>query len=103
MSGCRGERCRLPGAPRTKPYVRDSLGKTDQARAALRRAADRDSDLAEAYVNLGDACFRTGDAAGAIEALRHAIRLKPESASAHNNLATFDPQHPLSTITMDAL
>ncbi len=52
------------------------LGKSAEAKAALERALALDPDFAEAYENLGD-----------LEALRHAIRLRPGSATSHNNLA----------------
>jgi tetratricopeptide (TPR) repeat protein len=65
-----------------------SFGRPDQSAQTLRRALAIDSDLPEAYVNLGNALSRLGDQAGAIGALGNAIRLQPGSAAAHNNLAS---------------
>ena len=63
-------------------------GRPDHSAATLRSALRIDSDLPEAYVNLGNALSRLGDQAGAIGALGNAIRLQPGSAAAHNNLAS---------------
>jgi len=65
-----------------------SFGRPDQSARTLRSALGIDSDLPEAYVNLGNALSRLGDQAGAIGALENAIRLQPGSAAAHNNLAS---------------
>jgi tetratricopeptide (TPR) repeat protein len=65
-----------------------SSGRPDLSAATLRRATGIDSDIPEAYINLGDALSRLGDQAGAIIALGNAIRLQPGSAAAHNNLGS---------------
>jgi len=49
---------------------------------------DVDPELPEVYVNLGTALSRAGEQTAAIDALRNAIRLAPDFAAAHNNLAT---------------
>jgi tetratricopeptide (TPR) repeat protein len=65
-----------------------SFGRLGSSAQTLRSALGIDSDLPEAYVNLGNALSRLGDQAGAIGALGNAIRLEPGSAAAHNNLAS---------------
>jgi tetratricopeptide (TPR) repeat protein len=65
-----------------------TFGRPDLSAEALQRALQLESDLPEAYVNLGNALSRLGDQAAAIEALSTAIRLQPGSAAAHNNLAS---------------
>jgi tetratricopeptide (TPR) repeat protein len=61
-----------------------NAGRMADAISTFRRAID--SDIPEIYVNLGAALSRKGDRAGAIDAMRTAIRLAPDFAAAHNNL-----------------
>ncbi|HUQ90756.1 MAG TPA: tetratricopeptide repeat protein [Bryobacteraceae bacterium] len=62
-------------------------GRTGDAVATLRRAADIDPEIPEIHVNLGAALSRQGEQASAMDAIRTAIRLAPDFAAAHNNLA----------------
>jgi len=59
----------------------------DAARRHLDLAVALDPRLAPAWVNLGVARFRTGDAAGALEAYERALRVKPGHSSALTNMA----------------
>ena len=51
-------------------------------------------DYAEAYYNLGMALEQTGDAEGAIAALRSAVHFQPNSAIMHLGLALALAQNP---------
>ncbi len=65
------------------------LGRQDEARAALRRAAelDRDGSLAaRIHYNLGSVEAAAGDQAQAVKELRAALRLDPTDEQARHNL-----------------
>src|SRR5262249_34088579 len=60
---------------------------TREAIAAAERALELDPSLADAHVSIGVVQMHTGDLAGSIRSLRHAIALNPALALAHNMLA----------------
>src|SRR3954451_4168968 len=62
-------------------------GRTEQALPWLRKAAEIDPELSDAWVNLGVGLRRTGDLDGAEAAYRHALEANPEAASAYQDLA----------------
>ncbi len=66
----------------------ESLGRMRDAVRIFREVAQRNPDDASAFNNLSIDLSRTGDAKGAEEALREAIRLQPERAVFHMNLAS---------------
>jgi tetratricopeptide (TPR) repeat protein len=61
-------------------------GRTEDSIAAYRESVRLDSDLMEAYNNLGAAYGRTGRYQDAIEALNNAMRISPDYAEANFNL-----------------
>jgi protein O-GlcNAc transferase len=62
------------------------LGRSDEAERMLRRGLAVDASYATLHVNLGLVLKDSGDAAGALESLRTACELAPESAHAHSVL-----------------
>ena len=62
------------------------LGQLDLARKCLNKAIFVDSNLAEAYVELGLLFFESGDLDSAIENLMGALKIAPENFDALNNL-----------------
>ena len=62
-------------------------GGFDDAIAHLKQAASTPATAADAWLNLGRAYFRRGNAAEACEALRLAVDLRPDSAIAHYQLS----------------
>ena len=52
-------------------------GRLDQAEAAFAELAKLEPNVAELYANLGAVYFQEGKFDAAIDALRHALRLKP--------------------------
>lgn len=60
----------------------------EPARESLQVAVAIDPGLASAWVNLGVARRRSGDAEGAVAAYRRAIELEPRAVSAYQNLAS---------------
>jgi tetratricopeptide (TPR) repeat protein len=65
-----------------------SLGRTDEAAAAHRRAIALRPDYAEAHNNLGSALRDAGDVEAAEASYRRALDLKPDFGMASGNLAT---------------
>jgi Flp pilus assembly protein TadD len=65
----------------------ESMGRIQDAVRTFREVARRNPEDASAFNNLSIDLGRTGDAKGAEEALREAIRLQPERAVFHMNLA----------------
>jgi tetratricopeptide (TPR) repeat protein len=83
----------LERAPAT-PEVLNELGyvllhanRLNEAVARFRRALAVDPDLPEVWVNLGTALSKQGNQAGAIDALRTAVTLRPNLLAARSNLA----------------
>jgi tetratricopeptide (TPR) repeat protein len=62
-------------------------GRTDEALPWLRKAAEIDPELSDAWINLGVGKRRAGDLDGAEAAYRRALEINPEAASAYQNLA----------------
>lgn len=62
-------------------------GRLDQAEAAFAELAKLQPNAAEVYANLGAVYFQEGKLDGAIDALRHALRLKPALTKARTLLA----------------
>jgi hypothetical protein len=65
-----------------------TVGRFDEAEAAIRRAIAIRGDVAEMHVNLGNVLREKGDLPGAIAATRQAIRLRPDLADAHQTLGS---------------
>ena len=51
------------------------------------RQTESTLNLAHVYYNLGNAQFKTGDLAAAVESYRHTLRLVPQDIDAQHNLA----------------
>lgn len=67
----------------------EGLGRTAEARAAYETAIRWQGSQpvdAQPYLNLGDLKINQGDAAGAIDALKHAALLAPDNARIHEEL-----------------
>lgn len=62
-------------------------GRTEEPLPWLRKAAEIDPELSDAWVNLGVGLRRSGDLNGAEAAYRRALEVNPEAASAYQNLA----------------
>jgi predicted Zn-dependent protease len=62
-------------------------GRLDQAEAAFAELAKLEPNVAEVYANLGAVYFQEGKFDAAIDALRHALRLKPSLTRATTLLA----------------
>ncbi len=62
-------------------------GRWDQAEAAFVELAKLDPNVAEVYANLGAVYFQEGKLDDAIDALRHALRLKPSLVKVKTLLA----------------
>jgi predicted Zn-dependent protease len=62
-------------------------GRLDQAEAAFAELAKLQPNVAEVYANLGAVYFQEGKLDAAIDALRHALRLKPALTNAKTLLA----------------
>ncbi len=63
-----------------------TLGRLDEAEQMLRRGLAADAGYATLHVNLGLVLKDSGDAAGALDCLRTACALAPQSAHAHSVL-----------------
>jgi len=62
-------------------------GRAEEALPWLRKAAEIDPELSDAWINLGVGKRRSGDLDGAEAAYRRALEVNPEAASAYQNLA----------------
>lgn len=68
-------------------YILQKLERTDDAIAAFRRAAELDPDYVVGLLYLASSLGKDSNWAKAEFALRQAIEVRPDSASAHNDLA----------------
>ena len=66
----------------------NALSRSDEAAAAFESLIQDFPDLPEPYNNLAMLHVKRGDLAGAQQALQMAVRLRPDFAIAHGNLAT---------------
>lgn len=83
---------RLPATARALPYVAavsglEGLGQWAAAATAYHTALGRWPDSLGAWLGLANARHGAGDTAGAVAALREALRHHPDAALVHNNLA----------------
>jgi tetratricopeptide (TPR) repeat protein len=77
-----------PDAPdRLLAQVHQARGDWPAATAALRRLVSRNETSYEAHLALADALERTGDTAGAADALERAIWISPYEPAVHERLA----------------
>ena len=67
----------------------DALGLPDRAAQAFARAVQLDANWADAWVNLGVACYRQRRLGDAITAMRRALEVHPGHAAAAANLGAF--------------
>ena len=76
-----------PIAHNTLGTLLQALGRRDLARAEYQRAFELDATAAYALNNLCYGWVLEGNGPKAIDACTHALRLQPDLAAAHNNLA----------------
>lgn len=62
-------------------------GVPDKAIEQLRAAVEQGPEYVQAWYTLGNTLKQHGDADGAIDALRHSVKLDDQNAAAWNNLA----------------
>jgi Flp pilus assembly protein TadD len=77
----------VPGLLRLRAYILQEQGRFDAAARAYEAVVQGEPGDWEAWNNLGNARRDSGDAAGAVQALSQAARLRPEVAAIRFNLA----------------